>query len=44
VRGDAEEVDAAAVDLDHEQYVQPGEGDGFDAEEVTRQRPGRLRT
>jgi hypothetical protein len=40
-RCDAEEVHAAAVDLDYEQHIQPGQSDGLDTE-VARQRPGRL--
>jgi hypothetical protein len=40
--GNTEEVDAPAVDLDHEQHVQPGQSDGLDAEEVAGQRPGRM--
>lgn len=37
MRSDAQDVHAAAVDLEHEEHVQAGEGDGLDGEEVTRQ-------
>ena len=42
VRGDAGEVDAAGVELDEEQHVEPPQQDGVDGEEVTGEDPGCL--
>jgi len=42
VGGDPGQVHPAAVELDDEQDVQPGEPDRLDGEEITRQHPAGL--
>ena len=42
VSGDADQVDPTVIEFNHEEYVQPGQADCLDGEEVTCERPGGL--
>ena len=44
VRGDAQDVHPPSRDLHHEQHIQPAQGDGVDAEEISGQQPRGLGT
>jgi hypothetical protein len=42
--GDTGQVDPTVLQFDHKRYIQPGQPDGFDGQEVTCQRSGGLGT